>query len=74
MSFEPTLDRATTTTLKLVNELLESINDKGLKSALLKWVWESAYRPVFQSGLKSMNIFDQGGGIYGLELLDQPGT
>lgn len=74
VSFEPILDRATTTTLKLVNELLESVSDKGLRGALLKWVWECAYRPVFQSGLKGMGVFDQGGGIYGLELVDQPGT
>ncbi len=74
MSFQPVLDRATTTTLRLVNELLGSVSDKGLRSALLKWVWECAYRPVFQSNLKSMNVFESGGGIYGLELLDQPGT
>lgn len=73
LSFSPVLDRATTTTLKLVNELLESVSDKGLRGALLKWVWECAYRPVFQSGLKSIGIFESGGGIYGLELVDQPG-
>ena len=74
VSFSPVLDRATTTTLRLVNELLGSITDKGLRAALLKWVWECAYRPVFQQQLKGMGVFDQGGGIYGLELLDQPGT
>lgn len=73
LSFSPVLDRATTATLKLVNELLESVSDKGLRGALLKWVWECAYRPVFQSGLKSIGIFESGGGIYGLELVDQPG-
>ena len=74
LSFSPVLDRTTTATLKLVNELLDSITDKGLRAALLKWVWECAYRPVFQQQLKAIGVFDQGGGIYGLELVDQPGT
>lgn len=74
LSFSPVLDRATTTTLRLVNELLESVSDKGLRAALLKWVWECAYRPVFQQQLKGLGVFESGGGIYGLELIDQPGT
>ena len=40
-------------TLELINNLLASITDSGLRSALLKWVWECVYRPEFQSQLKS---------------------
>lgn len=50
--FIPELDRHTAETLELVYKLLATITNQGLRAALLKWVWECAYRPVFQQQLK----------------------
>lgn len=73
-SIQPMPDRACRRTIGLVNELLGSITDSGLRAALLKWVWECAYRPVFQSELKKAGWWDATNVVYGLELIDSPGV
>lgn len=73
-SIQPAPDRACRRTIELVNELLQSITDGGLRAALLKWVWECAYRPVFQSELKRMGWWDATNVVYGLELIESPGV
>lgn len=70
--FVPELDRHTAETLQLVQQLLATITNQGLRSALLKWVWECAYRPVFQQQLKGFGWFDGCSAIYGLQLVGQP--
>ena len=70
--FTPDLDRRTTETLELVQRLLATITNAGLRAALLKWVWECAYRPVFQQQLKGFGWFDGVSCIYGLQLVAQP--
>lgn len=72
LGFVPTLDPAARTTLDLINQLLGSTNDNGLREALLKWVWERAYRPVFQRELKRLDFWDARNCIYRLELVDDP--
>lgn len=70
--FVPELDRHTAETLELVQRLLATITNTGLRAALLKWVWECAYRPVFQQQLKGYGWFDGVSCIYGLQLVAQP--
>lgn len=70
--FVPQPNASDATTLDLVQQLLATITNNGLRSALLKWVWECAYRPVFQSHLKGFGWFDGVSCIYGLQLVAQP--
>ena len=72
--FVPELDHHTAETLELVERLLATITNAGLRSALLKWVWECAYRPVFQQQLKGFGWFDGVSCIYGLQLVYEPDT
>ena len=70
--FVPALSSAARTTVDLINQLLTSINDTGLREALLKWVWERAYRPIFQRELKRLGWWDTHNAIYRIVVVDHP--